>query len=211
MSPNRLIVIEGPIGVGKTTLAQLLAQEMGADLVLEKVEENPFLPLFYQNPEKWAFQTQISFLFSRARQMETLLQQSLYTDMTITDYFFPRDRIFAYMNLKEEELVLYEQIYKLLNPNVPKPDLVVFLQADTDTLFDRIRQRGRPYEKEIRPLYLRNLNEAYNRFFFLYDESPLLIVQASDITLLQRPDDLAHLVAQIKQLKRGKEYYHPGR
>ncbi len=211
MSPNRLIVIEGPIGVGKTTLAQLLAQALGADLVLEKVEENPFLPLFYQNPEKWAFQTQISFLFSRARQMETLLQQSLYTDMTITDYFFPRDRIFAYMNLKEEELVLYEQIYKLLNPNVPKPDLVVFLQADTDTLFDRIRQRGRSYEKEIRPLYLRNLNEAYNRFFFLYDESPLLIVQASELDLFQQPDDLADLVTRIKQLKRGKEYYHPGR
>jgi deoxyguanosine kinase len=209
MSQNRLIVIEGPIGVGKTSLAHLLAHELKADLILEKVEENPFLPHFYQDPEKWAFQTQLFFLLSRYRQLEELLQQSLFSDTTLTDYFFPKDRIFAYMNLREEELVLYEQIYQLLNPTVPKPDLVVFLQAHTDALLDRIIERGRPYEKEIRPEYLRNLNEAYNKFFFHYDESPLLVVQTSDIDFVHDQADLADLLGQIKQMKKGREYYHP--
>ena len=211
MASNKLIVIEGAIGVGKTTLAQLLAQEMKADLLLEKVEENPFLPQFYQDPGKWAFQTQLFFLLSRARQLEELVQQSLYADTTITDYFFPKDRIFAYMNLREEELVLYEQIYKILNPNIPKPDLVIFLQAHTEALLDRIQQRGRVYEKEIRPEYLRNLNDAYNRFFFHYDESPLLVVETSDIDFVRNRADLTDLVTQVKQMRRGKEYYHPTR
>jgi deoxyadenosine/deoxycytidine kinase len=209
MSQNRLIVIEGPIGVGKTSLAHLLAHELKADLVLEKVEENPFLPHFYGDPNKWAFQTQLFFLLSRYRQLEELVQQSLFSETTLTDYFFPKDRIFAYMNLREEELVLYEQIYQLLNPTVPKPDLVVFLQAHTDALMDRIIERGRPYEKEIRPEYLRNLNEAYNRFFFHYDESPLLVVQTSDIDFVHNQADLADLLGQIKQMKKGREYYHP--
>ncbi len=211
MSQNRLIVIEGPIGVGKTSLAHLLAHELKADLILEKVEENPFLPHFYQDPEKWAFQTQLFFLLSRFRQLEDLVQQSLFSETTLTDYFFPKDRIFAYMNLREEELVLYEQVYQLLNPTVPKPDLVVFLQAHTDALLDRIVGRGRPYEKEIRPEYLRNLNEAYNRFFFHYDESPLLVVQTSDIDFVHNQADLADLLIQIKQVKKGREYYHPTR
>ncbi|TAK07398.1 MAG: deoxynucleoside kinase [Candidatus Manganitrophaceae bacterium] len=211
MGSNRLIVIEGAIGVGKTTLAQLLAQELKADLLLEKVEENPFLPKFYEDPGKWAFQTQLFFLLSRARQLEELVQQSLYADTTITDYFFPKDRIFAYMNLREEELVLYEQIYKILNPNIPKPDLVIFLQAHTEALLDRIQQRGRVYEKEIRPDYLRSLNDAYNRFFFHYDESPLLVVETSDIDFVRNRADLADLVTQVKQMRRGKEYYHPTR
>lgn len=211
MGSNRLIVIEGAIGVGKTTLAQLLAQELKADLLLEKVEENPFLPKFYEDPGKWAFQTQLFFLLSRARQLEELVQQSLYADTTITDYFFPKDRIFAYMNLREEELVLYEQIYKILNPNIPKPDLVIFLQAHTEALLDRIQQRGRVYEKEVRPEYLRNLNDAYNRFFFHYDESPLLVVETSDIDFVRNRADLADLVTQVKQMRRGKEYYHPTR
>jgi len=209
MSQNRLIVIEGPIGVGKTSLAHLLAHELKADLVLEKVEENPFLPHFYHDPGKWAFQTQLFFLLSRFRQLEELVQQSLFSETTLTDYFFPKDRIFAYMNLREEELVLYEQVYQLLNPTVPKPDLVVFLQAHTDALLDRITGRGRPYEKEIRPEYLRNLNEAYNRFFFHYDESPLLVVQTSDIDFVHNQADLADLIDQIKQMKKGREYYHP--
>jgi len=211
MGSNRLIVIEGAIGVGKTTLAQILAQELKADLLLEKVEENPFLPKFYEDPGKWAFQTQLFFLLSRARQLEELVQQSLYADTTITDYFFPKDRIFAYMNLREEELVLYEQIYKILNPNIPKPDLVIFLQAHTEALLDRIQQRGRVYEKEIRPDYLRSLNDAYNRFFFHYDESPLLVVETSDIDFVRNRADLADLVTQVKQMRRGKEYYHPTR
>ena len=208
-SQNRLIVIEGPIGVGKTSLARLLAQDLKADLVLEKVEENPFLSHFYQDPDKWAFQVQLFFLLSRSRQLEELVQQSLFSETTLADYFFPKDRIFAYMNLREEELVLYEQIYRLLDPKIPKPDLVVFLQAHSDALLDRIQQRGRTYEKEISSDYLRNLNEAYNRFFFHYDESPLLVVQTSDIDFVHDPSHLADLATQIKQMKKGKEYYHP--
>ena len=208
---NRLIVIEGPIGVGKTSFARLLAKEFDAELVLENAEENPFLPSFYQHPEKWGFQTQIFFLLSRMRQMEVLSQPGLFSKTTITDYFLPKDRIFAYANLSEQELILYEQIYKLLNLNLLKPDMVIFLQADTKTLLSRIRQRGRDYEKTIDADYLSRLNEAYNRFFFYYEESPLLMVQTSDIDFVEYPSDFSDLIKQIKQMKRGKTYYHPVR
>lgn len=210
-SGNRLIVVEGPIGVGKTSFSKLLAQAFSAELVLEKIDENPFLPQFYQDTEKWAFQAQLFFLLARFRQLQDLAQQSLFSKTTVTDYFFQKDRIFAYLNLSEEELVLYEQIYKLLNPRVPQPDLVVFLCADTDRLLDRIRQRGRDYEKGIPPAYLASLNEAYNRFFFQYEESPLLVVQTGDIDFVRDPADLADLITQVNQMKRGKAYYHPVR
>ncbi len=211
LNENRLIVIEGPIGVGKTSLAKLLSRELNAELLLEDVEENPFLHKFYRDTQKWAFQTQLFFLLSRSRQLETLIQQSLFSAVTLTDYFLPKDRIFAYLNLTEEELVLYEQIYKLLNMTLPKPDLVVFLQANTDALLKRINHRGRDYEKALHPEYLVGLNEAYNHFFFYYEESPLLVIQTDDIDFVNHPEDLADLVKRIKEMKKGKVYYHPKR
>jgi len=211
LSDNRLIVIEGPIGVGKTSLAKLLSGDLNAELLMEDVEENPFLHKFYRDTQKWAFQTQLFFLLSRSRQLETLTQQSLFSQVTLTDYFLPKDRIFAYMNLTEEELVLYEQIYKLLNMTAPKPDLVVFLQANTEALLRRINHRGRDYEKALHPEYLSGLNEAYNHFFFYYEESPLLVIQTDDIDFVKYPDDLADLVKRIKEMKKGKVYYHPQR
>lgn len=205
---NQLIVIEGVIGVGKTSFAKLLAHEFGAELLLENAEENPFLPSFYRDRKKWAFQSQIFFLLSRVRQLEELAQQSLFTKTMVTDYFLPKDRIFAYANLSEQELILYEQIYKLLNLSVPQPDLVVFLQADTETLLRRIRARGRGGEQQIDADYLSRLNEAYNRFFFYYEESPLLVVQTNEMNLIDRPSDLTDLIGQIKRMNKGKRYYN---
>jgi deoxyadenosine/deoxycytidine kinase len=207
--PARYIVTEGPIGVGKTSLTTLLADELGARLVLEQAEENPFLTDFYKDPARYRFQTQMFFLLNRFQQQEEMVQHDLFTRIIISDYLFAKDRIFAYLTLNDNELALYEQIYKMLEPKIVRPDLVIFLQADTDTLLKRIRQRGRPFEKEMNPDYIASVNEAYNHYFFRYSETPLLVINTSDIDYVHRREDLDDLLKQVLGMKQGTQYYVP--
>jgi len=206
---TRYIVTEGPIGVGKTSLTSLLAEELGARLVLERAEDNPFLTDFYQDPARYRFQTQMFFLLNRFSQQQEMLQPDLFTRVTISDYLFDKDRIFAYLTLDEHELPLYEQVYRVLEPKILKPDLVIFLQADTDTLLRRIKQRGRAFEKEISLDYIAAVNEAYNQFFFRYNDTPLLVINTSDIDFVRRREDLDDLLKQVLGMKQGTQYYVP--
>ncbi len=205
------IVIEGPIGVGKTSLTKLLAQEFNARCILEKPEENPFLSHFYQDRKKYAFQTQIFFLLNRFQQQKEILQPSLFNQTTLSDYLFAKDRIFASLNLDNHELALYEQIFSLLSAQIPSPDLVVFLQATPEVLLHRIKSRNIPYEKTIDLEYLKTLTEAYNYYFFHYDRTPLLIVNTSEINFVQRKEDFSQLIREIKQMKKGTWYFAPMR
>jgi deoxyadenosine/deoxycytidine kinase len=206
---TRYIVVDGPIGVGKTSLATLLAEELGGRLILERAEDNPFLTDFYRDPSRFRFQTQTFFLLSRFSQQEEMLQPDLFTRIIVSDYLFDKDRIFACLTLDEHELALYEQIYRILEPRVAKPDLVIFLQADTETLLRRIRQRGRSFEKDVDHGYIAAVNEAYNQFFFRYAETPLLVINTSDIDFVHRRDDLDDLLRQILTMRQGTQYYVP--
>ncbi|MDP2972786.1 MAG: deoxynucleoside kinase, partial [Deltaproteobacteria bacterium] len=183
------IVIEGPIGVGKTSLTRLVAKEFNARLILEKPEENPFLPQFYRDRKKYAFQTQISFLLNRFQQQREIAQFDLFNQITLSDYLFAKDRIFASMNLDDHELALYDQIYSLLNGQIPTPDLVIFLQAKPEVLHHRIKSRNTAYEKDVDLEYLKTLTEAYNYYFFHYDQGPLLVVDTSEIDFVNRKED----------------------
>jgi deoxyguanosine kinase len=205
----RYIVIDGPIGVGKTSLAKLLARELNARLIFERAEENPFLMDFYQDPARFRFQTQIFFLMSRFTQQEEFTQHDLFHQVTISDYLFAKDRIFAYLNLNEHELALYEQIYQMIEPKVVRPDLVIYLQADTETILRRIRQRARPFEKHVSHEYIGAVNDAYNRFFFRYGETPLLVVNTSDIDFVHNPHDFEDLIRQVMSMRDGTLYYVP--
>lgn len=209
MNIHRYIAIEGPIGVGKTSLAKLLAKEFDAQTILESFEENPFLSEFYADRKRMAFQTQLFFLLSRFRQQQELFQQDLFKKTTIIDYIFARDRIFAYLNLDEAELALYEQIYSLLHERIPRPDLVIYLSASTDVLMERIESRGRGFEKDITKDYLDEVNQAFNRFFFHYSDTPLLVINTSEIDFVKNPGDLKDLVKQIRAMKKGTQYYVP--
>ncbi len=206
---SRYIVVEGPIGVGKTSLTTLLAEVMEARLILEKAEENPFLTDFYRDPAGYRFQTQLFFLLSRSSQQEEISQPDLFSQSTISDYLFQKDRIFAYLNLSEHELALYEQIYRMLEPKIVRPDLVIFLQADTERLLQRIKKRGRSFERELSRDYIAAVNEAYNRFFFNYTETPLLVINTSEIDFVNRREDLDDLIKQIMNMKQGTQYYVP--
>ncbi len=205
----KYLVIDGPIGVGKTSLTALLAEELGARLIHERAEDNPFLTDFYRDPGRYRFQTQTFFLLNRFAQQQEMAQPDLFTRITISDYLFAKDRIFAHLTLNDHELALYEQFYKLLEPRIVKPDLVIFLQADTDTLLKRIKQRGRSYEKEMSPDYIADVNESYNQFFFHYTETPLLVINTSDIDFVHRREDLDDLLRQILSMKQGTQYYVP--
>ncbi len=207
----RYIIIEGPIGVGKTSLAKLLAKEFNARCVLEKPEENPFLPQFYQDRKKYAFQTQLFFLLSRFQQQREIAQLDLFNQMTLCDYLFAKDRIFASLNLDDHELALYEQIYQLLTGQIPTPDLVIFLQAKPEVLLYRIKSRNHTYEKEIDLDYLKMLTEAYNYYFFHYEQTPLLVVDTNEINFVDRKEDFDQLVREIKQMKKGTWYFIPMR
>ncbi len=203
------IVIEGPLGVGKTTLAKMLVEKFNAQAILEDVEENPFLLHFYENPKKYAFQTQIFFLLRRYNQASLISQMDLFNRITISDFLFDKDRIFARTNLNENEAWLYEQLFQLLKKRIPPPDLVIFLQSRTEVLVDRIRKRNRRYEKSISPKYLERINQAFNEFFFHYTDSPLLVVNASEIDFVHVPQDFEDLVEHIGSMKSGTRYYVP--
>ena len=205
----RYIVIDGPIGVGKTSLATLLAPELNARLIFERAEENPFLTDFYHDPPRFRFQTQIFFLMSRFAQQEEFSQHDLFNQVTISDYLFAKDRIFAYLNLNDHELALYEQIYKMIEPKVVRPDLVIYLQADTETILRRIKQRARPFEKDVSRDYIEAVNDAYSHFFFRYAETPLLVINTSDIDFVHNPQDLDDLIREILSMRPGTLYYVP--
>ncbi len=210
MERSRYIAIEGPIGAGKTALATLLASRFGGRLVAEPVDENPFLAGFYEDRRKHAFQAQVFFLLSRFQQQQGLFQQDLFSQVTVADYLFAKDRIFAALNLDQNELALYEQIYALLGARTVRPDLVIYLQARHEVLLQRIRRRGRELERHLDPAYLRSLAQAYSDFFFHYDDTPLLVVNTSDIDLAS-PSDEDALVAVIRRHRKGTQHYNPTR
>lgn len=205
----RYIAVEGVIGVGKTSLATLLAERLNGRLVLENPEENPFLDQFYKDPRHYAFQTQLFFLLSRFRQQQELPQPDFFHPLVVADYLFAKDRIFAYINLSEAEIALYEKVMGLLEVRIRRPDLVVYLQSSTERLLQNIRRRNRPYEKEISEEYLRTLNEAYNHYFFHYDDTPLLIVNATAIDYVNNAEHLNDLVREIAREEIGTRYYNP--
>jgi deoxyadenosine/deoxycytidine kinase len=205
----RYIAIEGPIGVGKSSLAKILAQKYASRLVKEEVAGNPFLERFYENPRKFAFQTQLFFLLSRYRQQRELAQGDLFEAGLVCDYILAKDKIFALINLEDDEVSLYESIYKLLVSTLPKPDLVIYLQARPEVLLSRVRKRGIAYERNISLDYLRTLSDAYNEYFFHYNETPLLVVNTSEIDFVESPRDLEHLVREVKSVKRGTQHYIP--
>ena len=209
MEGARYIAIEGPIGVGKTSLAELLARAMKGRVIEEQVEENPFLKDFYSDRQKYSFQTQLFFLLSRYRQQQELAQCDLFNKTIISDYLFAKDRIFAYLNLDKNETDLYEQVYKTLDAKLPKPDLVIFLQATTEVLTERVNTRNRDYEKEIEPDYLEALQQAYNDFFFHYDETPLLVINSSEIDFVNNEGDLELLIKEIREMKKGIKHFVP--
>ena len=205
----RYIAIEGPIGVGKSSLAKLLAQKFDSRLVREEVANNPFLERFYENPKKNAFQTQLFFLLSRYRQQKEMAQGDLFQEGVVCDYIMAKDKIFALINLEDDEVMLYESIYKLLVPTLAKPDLVIYLQARSEVLLSRVRKRGIAYERNISLDYLKTLSDAYNEYFFHYNETPLLIVNTSEIDFVESSRDLEHLVKEVKSVKRGMQHYIP--
>jgi deoxyguanosine kinase len=206
---HRFIVVEGPIGVGKTSLARRLCAALGAELVLEQAAENPFLERFYRNPRAGAFPTQLYFLFQRAQQLAALNQQDLFAPVRVADYLLDKDRLFARITLDEAEYELYEQVYAKLGIVAPKPDLVVYLQAPVDVLLERIAKRGINYEQQIDRTYLERLNEAYARFFHEYEGASLLIVNAASIDPVNNQSDFDELFSTINRMKRGRLYYNP--
>ena len=209
-SEIRHIAIEGVIGAGKTSLARRIAEHLPAKLVLERFEENPFLSKFYDDPQRFAFQTQLFFLLSRFKQQQDLIQADLFHRFLITDYIFEKDKIFAYLNLGDDELKLYETVMGAIEHSVPTPDLVVYIQSSVDRLMANIRLRNRDFERSMSEQYIRDLNEAYNYFFFRYKTSPLLIVNASQIDFVHNNDDFSDLMMEIfRSNKAPVEYYNP--
>ncbi len=206
--PFRHIAVEGPIGVGKTSLVQLLAERFEGVMVLEDIT-NPFLPAFYEGRPGAAFQVQIYFLLSRFQQQREIAQMDLFQRLVLADYSFPKDRIFAYLNLDDSDLAVYDKLYPVLEQEVPQPDLVIYLQASIDRLVERIRRRGRDFERSIDTGYLERLSEAYSYFFFHYRETPLLVVNTEEIDFVNRPADLDALVEQILRCRRGTQVYVP--
>ena len=205
------VAVEGVIGAGKSTLARMLADRAGGRLVLEEFEDNPFLGTFYQDRDRWAFQTQLAFLASRFKQQKALAARDLFVDHVVADYTFDKDRIFAHVTLSGDEVQLYETLYGLMEPSAPVPDLVVYLRSSVDRLVHNVALRGRSYEAGMDPAYLAELAAAYDRYFFHYTKSPLLIVDASRIDFVRTPETFDELVHQIGSVRGGTAYFNPPR
>ncbi len=194
---HKYIAVDGPIGAGKTTLAKMLAEDMGGHLCLEPAEKNPFLPEFYKDRSRNAFKTQLFFLLNRYQQHLDLRQRNLFEQTVVCDYTFAKDLIFAKVNLSDDELALYNTVFHLLRERLPKPDLVIYMQADSKVLLQRIRKRGFEYERPITQQYLESLTESYNRHFMNYDETPLLVVDTSEQNYMENPDDFQNIKKAI--------------
>lgn len=203
------VVIEGPIGSGKTTLARMLAEKFSVTLLSEKAEANPFLTRFYQDAQRYALPTQLFFLFQRSRQIEDMAQRDMFGQPTIADFFLEKDPLFARLNLDDEEYSLYHNIYQHLQLKAPRPDLVVYLQTPVDALMDRIEERNISYEQDMPREYIARLADAYSAFFHSYDASPLLIVNNEKLNIIKDADALDLLIARISQIKSSREYFHP--
>ena len=203
------LAIEGVIGVGKTSLANLLEEKLKAKLVMENFDENPFLNEFYRDPERYAFQTQLFFLLSRYRQQNDLRQTDVFNKLVITDYMFIKDRLFASLNLDDKEMTLYDSVAKILEKNIIQPDIIIYLQADTSTLVKRISKRGRNFENKISPDYIEALNEVYNEYFLRYQDSTLLIINTNDIDFVNNKKDLDELISYIRQPVSGTKFFNP--
>ena len=206
----RYIVVEGPIGVGKTTLARAISESTGAALVLEDPAANPFLPRFYENAERYALATQLFFLFQRVDQLAAINQADLFQRATVSDFMLEKDALFARLNLKDEELKLYELIYGHLKPQAPAPDLVIYLQAAPDTLIERVQRRGAAYEKNIPEPYLMGLAETYTRFFYQYSGAPLLIVNSDRLNFVESEEALALLMERVAAMRGPREFLNLG-
>ena len=209
MKTSYYVAIEGCIGVGKTSLAKLLSERLAAKLILEKFEDNPFLPDFYQNPERYAFQTQLFFLLSRYRQQLDLQQTDLFHKCIVSDYIFAKDRLFATLNLNEKEISLYDNVASLLEKNITFPNLEIFLQSNTERLMENIRKRGRNYEKQMDWKYIDSLNQVYNEYFFRYDKSPLMIINTNNIDFVNNKNDLEEILTFIRKPIQGVKYFNP--
>ena len=207
---QRYIVVEGPIGCGKTSLAQRLGARMGATLLLEDAQANPFLPMFYRDMRRHALPAQLFFLFQRVGQPEALRQPDLFEKPTVADFTLAKDPLFARLTLDDAEFQLYSRIYEHVKPQAPAPDLVVYLQASVDTLIHRVRRRGTPMESGIDEDYLRRISEAYTRYFLDYADSPLLIVNSERLNFVERPEDLDLLIARMQSMRGGREFFNRG-
>jgi len=203
------IVVEGPIGVGKTSLVNRLSESFSCPCLLERAEENPFLERFYQDARAAAFPAQLHFLFQRSRQLDQLRQRDLFAAGLVADFMFDKDRLFAEVNLEREELALYDEVYSRLAMDAPQPDLVVYLQAPVEVLMQRVRKRNRPQERALSPDYLERLSEAYSRFFYFYQQAPVLIVNAGEINPVDQDADYQALLHEIRQPQHGKRYFNP--
>jgi deoxyadenosine/deoxycytidine kinase len=206
--PFRHIAVEGPIGAGKTSLVNLLAKRFRGTKILEDVD-NPFLTEFYKDKRGAAFRCQLFFLLSRYDQQRSISQRDLFTELILTDYTFPKDKIFAYLTLEDSELMIYNRLYEMLYESVPRPDLVIYLQASLDTLLKRVKKRGKAYEKSISQEYLKEISDAYSHYFYRYDETPLLVVNTNEIDFVNTPEHFDQLIEQIRNAKKGTQYYVP--
>tara|TARA_Y100000741_G_scaffold276817_1_gene216654 strand:- start:589 stop:1230 length:642 start_codon:yes stop_codon:yes gene_type:complete len=203
------IAIEGPIGVGKTSLAKLLSKRLSAKLILEKFEDNPFLSEFYNDPTRFAFQTQLFFLLQRYQQQQDIRQVDMFHNLLISDYMFIKDRLFASLNLDDKEMNLYDSIANMMERNVINPDLIIYLQADTASLMKNIDKRGRNFESNISNEYINELNEIYTEYFFRYNDTPLVIINTNNIDFVHNPDDLDQVIQYIKQPVSGTKFFNP--